>query len=172
MKLIGCAALLIVVLSASEFGSGVACAGTELTDFNGSWHDGGTDRSTPLEATQRTSCSAGINADLRRMSANIVCKSVAGLTKVIRLNITLAGNTFSGDLTQKATIRGENPSELNGSVSGQKTDTTANFKVSFRGLTPSVEVTLKLNNPSSFSMRAITLGSQLMDVTFNRSGKE
>ena len=122
---------------------------------------------------QRTSCQATINANLTRMSTKIVCNGDAGLTKIVQMSINLAGDTFSGNLTQTATTRGNSASAsvLNGSVSGHKTDNTANFKVSFPGLTPSVEVTLKLNSPSSFSMQAATLGGALTDVTYNRTAK-
>jgi len=161
---------LIVFASAA----GTARAETKLTDFNGSWQGGGNDRNTPFESMQRTRCNATINADLHHMGTAIVCNGVAGLTKVIQLSITLAaGDTFTGDLSQKATLRGNASSEtiLKGSVAGQKTDKTANFRVSFPGLTPSVDVTLVLNNPVSFSMRATTIGGELMDVTFNNVSK-
>jgi len=154
--------------------AGTARAETKLTDFNGSWQGGGNDRNTPFESLQRTRCNATITADLHRMGTAIVCNGVAGLTKVIQLNIALdAGDTFTGDLSQKATWRGNAPSEtvLKGSVAGQKTDKTANFRVSFPGLTPSVDVTLVLNSPGSFSMRATTIGGELMDVTFNNVSK-
>ena len=151
-----------------------AAAETQLTDFNGSWQGTGVDRNMPFQSMQRTSCQATINADLHHMKTAIVCNGVAGLTKVIQLNITLAGGeAFSGDLTQKATTRGDSSSEtvLKGSVSGNKTDKSANFRVSFPGLTPSVDVALGLNNPSSFSMQATTFGGQLMNVSFNRTSK-
>jgi hypothetical protein len=150
-----------------------AAAETKLTDFDGHWQGAGTDRYTPLQATQRTRCSATIAANATRMNSQIDCNGVAGLTKVIQLSITLAGDAFSGHLTQKATTRGDESSAsvLNGTVAGHKTDQSANFKVSFSGLTPSVDVTLTLLDSSSFSMRAATFGGQLMDVTFRRSSK-
>jgi hypothetical protein len=158
--------LLTAILTAAPAG-----AETKLTDFNGHWQGAGTDRYTPLQAPQRTRCSATIAAGPTRMNSQIECNGVAGLTKVIQLSITLAGDAFSGDLTQKATTRGDasSASVLNGTVAGHKTDKTANFRVSFPGLTPSVDVTLTLLDPSSFSMRAATFGGQLMDVTFRRS---
>jgi hypothetical protein len=42
--------------------------------------------------------------------------------------------------------------------------------VHFGGLVPTVTVDLKLNNPSSYSMHAITFGGTLMDVSFRRAG--
>ncbi len=151
-----------------------ARAETKLTDFNGTWQGDGTDRNTPFESTQRTKCNATINADLHHMGTSIVCNGVAGLTKLIQLNITLAaGDAFSGDLTQKATLRGSASSEtvLRGSVSGKKTDKTANFRVTFPGLTPSVDVALTLINTGTFSMRATTFVGELMDVTFSKASK-
>lgn len=168
MDIVGRTALLIVLMSALILAFGKARGETQLTDFNGSWQGGGTDRETPFEAKQQTSCHASINADRHRMASSIVCNGAAGLIKAIQLNISTTDDTFSGNLTQRATRRGEDSSELNGSVSGHKTNTTANFRVSFSGLTPSVDVTLRLNNPSSFSMTARTLGGELMDVTFKR----
>jgi hypothetical protein len=102
------------------------------------------------------------------MTSNTQCKGTAGLTKAIHLHIRLRGDSFTGTLSQRAATRGGATSKLAGSVSGQKTDTTANFRVTFPGLTPSVDVTLRLNNPSSFSMRATTFVGELMNVTFKR----
>jgi hypothetical protein len=171
MKIVGCIVAVGFALSIAAFGPRAASAETKLSDFNGTWHGGGTDRNTPFDPAQRTSCRATIKADLRTMSATISCNGVAGLDKLINLNINLAGDVFTGTLTQKATVRGAPPSVLNGTVSGTKTDTSANFRVSFSGLTPSVAVTLKLNNPSSFYMHAETLGGELMNIAFNRTGK-
>jgi hypothetical protein len=161
----------VLVLLALGLASGYARAETKLTDFNGTWQGNGTDRNTPLESSQQTHCRASINADVVRMGAHILCNGAAGLTKVIQLNITLARDAFSGTLSQKATTRGSGAreSDLGGSVTGHKTDKTADFTVSFPGLTPSVSVVLTLISPGSFSMRATTLGGQLMDVTFRRS---
>jgi hypothetical protein len=173
MGLIKRGAWVTSAILASTLTLGVAHAEPRLTDFDGAWQGSGTDRSTPLESTQQTKCSANITADLRHMSTFIVCNGAAGLTKVIQTNITLGddGNVFSGNLTQKATTRGESETDHNGTVSGQKTDTTADFTVSFPGLTPSVHVILKLISPSSFSMQATTLGGQLMNVAFSKASK-
>ena len=150
-----------------------ARAETKLTDFDGQWQGSGQDRDLPFESMQRTSCQMTINADLRRMNSVTICSGEAGLDKIIQLAITLSGETFSGNLTQKTTMRGDETSVsvLNGSVSGRKTDNTATFQVSFPGLIPNAEVTLKLISPSSYSMRATTLGSALMEVTFNKAVK-
>jgi hypothetical protein len=147
-----------------------AYAETKLTDFGGTWQGSGADRSTPFESAQKTRCRANINSTLTQMSSSIVCNGTAGLTKTIQLNIALSGDAFTGTLTQKATTgSGSPPTVLNGSVNGRKTNTTAQFTVSFPGLTPSVAVTLTLMNPASFSMQATTIGGQLMNVVFNRT---
>lgn len=168
MKFAVRAAFALLVLSASGLVSAPADAETKLTDFNGAWLGSGSDRNTPFEAEQRTTCRSNITADLQQMTSNIQCKGTAGLTKAIHLHIRLRGNSFTGTLSQRAATRGGATSKLAGSVSGQKTDTTANFRVTFPGLTPSVDVTLRLNNPSSFSMRATTFVGELMNVTFKR----
>jgi hypothetical protein len=169
------AARWILILAACASAPTYAQAETKLSDFNGTWQGIGTDRNTPFESAQQTRCSATINADLRRMSTGITCHGAAGLDKVIKLTIALIGDgdAFSGNLTQTATTR-DDPSiatNLSGAVAGRKTDKTAEFKVSFPGLTPSVNVTLTLSSPSSFAMQATTLGGQLMDLTFNRASK-
>lgn len=147
-----------------------AHAETKLSDFDGRWSGRGTDRNTPLESEQQTSCRADISANLRRMTANIRCDGAAGLTKAIQLRIALSGSEFAGALTQTATIHGSNaaPVTMTGAVSGHKTDTTAKFTVDFPSLTPSVAVTLQLNSKSSFTMHATTFAGALMNVVFRR----
>jgi hypothetical protein len=146
-------------------------AETKLTYFNGTWHGSGTDRNSFLESSQQTTCRTIVRADLRRMRSEMDCEGHAGLRKVVHLTIALNGDQFTGELTQTTTMRGHNVSAsvLQGSVLGRKTDDMAAFQVQFSALVPSVNVTLKLNNPSSYSMRVTTLGFTLMDVTFNRS---
>jgi hypothetical protein len=161
------------LLILSAFGTAPCPAGAEtrLTDFDGQWLGSGQDRDLPFEPMQQTSCQTTNSADLRRLSSVTVCKGDAGLDKLIQLTITLSGETFSGTLTQKSTLRGDDTfvSVLNGSVSGHKTDNTATFQVNFPGLVPNAIVMLRLISPSSYSMKATTLGSALMDVTFTRA---
>jgi hypothetical protein len=166
-------ALATLVVLTLELAAGSAGAESKLTDFNGNWQGRGTDRSSPFETVQGTSCQQTNNATLSRMISKIVCTGDAGLNKTTQMTITLAGDTLSGNLTQTQTTRGSDapPTVYKGSIFGHKTDNAANFKVSFSGLTPSVEVSLKLINPSSFSMQATTLGSVLTDVTYNRAAK-
>src|SRR5689334_3743100 len=91
-----------LLLLALGLAASPAQAETKLTDFNGTWQGSGNDRNTPFESAQGTACQAVITADLRRMSARIVCNGNAGLSKTIQLAITLAGDSFSGHLTQTA----------------------------------------------------------------------
>jgi hypothetical protein len=173
MKLSECLAAGILILSVPGTASGPAGAETRLSDFDGQWHGSGKDRDLPFETMQQTSCQTTVNADLRRMSSTTVCNGDAGLDKIIQLAITLSGEAFSGNLTQRTTIRGDDKSlsVLNGSVSGHKTDNIASFQVSFPGFLPNAAVTLRVINPTSYSMQATTLGSTLMDVTFTRAVK-
>jgi hypothetical protein len=173
MRLSECLAAGTLILLASGIASYPAGAETKLTDFDGQWQGSGKDRDLPFESMQQTSCQTTINADLRRMNSITICNGDAGLDKIIQLTITLSGEVFSGNLTQKTTMRGDDKSVsvLNGSVSGHKTDDTASFQVSFPGLVPNAAVTLRLISASSYSMQATTLGSTLMDVTFNRAVK-
>jgi hypothetical protein len=171
MKPSECLAAGILVLLASATASYPAGAETRLTDLDGQWSGSGQDRDLPFEPMQQTSCQTTNTADLRRMSSMTVCRGEAGLDKVIQLTITLSGETFSGNLTQKTTMRGDDTSVsvLNGSVSGHRIDSTATFQITFPGLVPNATVILRLISPSSYSMKATTLGSAMMDVTFNKT---
>jgi hypothetical protein len=150
-----------------------AGAETTLTDFDGLWQGSGKDRDLPFESMQQTSCQTTVNADLRRMSSITICNGQAGLDKTIQLAVTLSGEAISGTITQRTTMHGDEASAsvLAGSVSGHKTDNTATFQISFPGFIPNATVTLRLISPTSYSMQASTLGSLLMDVTFNRAIK-
>jgi hypothetical protein len=163
----------MLILSGWGAASGSAGAETKLSDFDGQWQGSGKDRDLPFEAMQQTNCQTTVNADLVRMSSTTICNGDAGLDKIIQLAIILSGEAFSGNLMQKTTMRGDDKSVsvLNGSVSGRKTDNTATFQVSFPGFLPNAAVTLRLINPTSYSMQATTLGSTLMDVTFTRAVK-
>jgi len=161
----------VAVVVAVSIAPLTAGAETKLTDFNGEWRGSGSDRNSPLESLQPTSCQNTIRADLRRMNGEMTCDGQAGLRKVIHLAITVDGDRFAGTVTQRTTTRGGNapPSVLNGTVSGRKTETTATFQVRWSGLLPSTTVALKLLNPSSYSMHVTSLGITMMDVTFNRT---
>lgn len=147
-------------------------AAAKLTDFNGTWLGSGTDRASPLEASQPTICHASIQADETNLNDEMICEGKTGLHKTIRLTVHLSDNRISGTLTQTITTRGSeaSPTTLQGSVSGTRTDNAANFQVRFGGLTPTVTVALTLNRPSSYSMQASTFFGTLMEVNFDRAG--
>jgi hypothetical protein len=148
-----------------------AAAEIKLTELDGEWKGSGTDRDTPLESLQQTSCQSKNRADLRRMSSEIVCSGQAKLHKVIQLTVTVEGNQIVGDLVQTSTTAGGMATVRKGSVSGRRTGDAAVLQVRFPGLTPNATVNLILNNPSSYSIQAASLGAILMDVTFNRATK-
>ncbi len=162
----GGAATLVIFLFVASAGAAAA----KLTDFNGSWRGSGTDRASPLEASQSTSCHASIRADDTTLNHEMICEGKAGLHKIIRLTVHLSDNRISGTLTQTSTTRGSeaSPTTLQGSVSGTRTDNAANFQVRFGGLIPTVTVTLTLNSRSSFFMQASTFVGTLMEVHFDR----
>lgn len=146
-----------------------AVAETRLSDFNGEWHGNGTDRNTPLEFPQPTNCRMEIQADLRHMNSETTCIGQAGLRKVLRLAITLAGDQFTGDATQTSTLTNSPAKVLHGAVFGHKGDETASMEVKFPGLTPSATVILRRLNLSTFNMNITSLGLTLMNVTFDRT---
>jgi hypothetical protein len=149
----------------------LAAAETKLTDLNGTWRGAGHDRNAPWELLQPTHCRTTIRADVRRINAETICDKDDGGRKVIQLSMTVAGDQVTGTVSQRRTVRGskEPVSVLNGSLSGQRTDTTAHLAVRWSDLTPSTTVALTLNTPSSYSMTVTALGLTMMDVTFRRS---
>jgi hypothetical protein len=160
----GIAAALVAAMAATTAG-----AETKLTGFNGEWRGNGSERNFPLESMQPTNCHTAIRATLRRMHSEMTCERPSGLRKEIRLIVTLEGDKFAGRIRQITTPPDGKPAVLNGTVSGQKTDNTASFQVRWSGMTPNATVALKLNNPSSFSMQASSLGVTMMDATLNRT---
>jgi hypothetical protein len=147
-----------------------AAAEIKLTELNGEWKGSGTDRDTPLESLQQTSCQSKNRADLHQLSSEIVCSGQAGLHKVIQLTVTVEGNQIVGDLVQTSTTAGM-ATVRKGSVAGRRIGDAADLQVRFPGLTPNATVSLILINPSSYSIQAASLGAVLMDVTFNRASK-
>ena len=106
------------------FVTSAGAAAAKLTDFNGSWRGSGTDRASPLEASQPTSCDASIRADEATLSDEMICEEKAGLHKTIHLTIHLSDNRISGTLIQTSATRGSeaSPNTIQGSVSGTRTD--------------------------------------------------
>jgi hypothetical protein len=158
----------VVVLLLSVIASPLY-AETKLTDFNGGWLGGGSDRSSPLEATQQTLCKMMNHADQEHMSSEIYCEGQAGLRKVLHLAITLEGDQITGSASQTSTPRGQRSEVLSGTVVGHKTDQIASLHVTFPGFTPSTTVLLTRTDPGSFTMQVTSLGFSLMDISFHRS---
>jgi hypothetical protein len=148
---------------------GPAAAETKLSDLNGTWRGAGRDRNAPWESLQSTKCRTTIRADSRRMNTEMVCENGEGQRKVVHLSVTLDGDQLTGKVSQQLRRSKRSVSVLNGSVSGQRTDTSANLKVRWSDLTPNTTLALKLNGASSYSMKVTALGLTMMDVTFSRS---
>lgn len=159
---VGIAVMVAVWSSVSNVG-----AETALSDFSGAWNGEGTDRSTPFETAQRTVCKMLVRADLRHMTGITHCIGQYGLSKMLRLTITLDGDQFSGVASQTSTTRGSTKT-LSGSVIGRKTADAAAFQIQFPGLTPNAEVVLARVGPSAFSMRVTSLGFTLTDLIFRQ----
>lgn len=145
-----------------------AAAETRLTDFNGEWHGIGQDRESLLQSLQDTICRNSIRADLKRMQTEMTCIRKSGVSKRVRLTVLLEGDQFSGEIMQKTTQPSNEDDVINGTIVGQKTEKSANFRVTWQGATPNTAVDLRLNTPTSYSMKVTALGITVMDVTFNR----
>ena len=146
-----------------------AAADPKLSDLNGKWQGAGRDRSAPWQSLQSTKCRTTIRANSRQLNTEMTCDSGDGQRKVVHLSVTLDGDQVTGKVSQQLRHSKYPVSVLNGSVSGQRTDTTANLNVRWSDLTPNTTVALKLNGSSSYSMKVTALGLTMMDVTFNRS---
>ena len=146
-----------------------AAAETKLTDFNGEWRGTGQDRDSPLQSLQDTTCQSAVRARPKRMNSEMTCERKSGVRKTIRMNVRLEGDQLSGRINQRTSEPGKEDVVIGGTLSGTKTDNIATFTVTWKGPTPSATVNLKLNNPTSYSMRVTALGLTFMDVTFSRT---
>jgi len=146
-----------------------AKAETSLSDFNGEWRGNGTDRNSPIEPAQATQCHMKIRADLRRLDSETTCIGEAGLRKLLRLAVKIDGDQLTGEAGQTSTVPDGAAQVFNGTVTGRKTDTTADLDVRFPGFTPSATIALRRLDPSRFSMTIASLGLTLTDVTFERA---
>ena len=146
-----------------------AAAETKLTDFNGEWRGTGQDRDLPLQSMQDITCQNAVRATPRRMRIEMTCERKSGARKVIRMNATLEGDQLSGRINRRSVQPGRADEVLGGTLSGRKTDNSANFEVAWKGMTPDITVDLQLNTPTSYSMKVTALGATMMDVTFTRT---
>ncbi|HET7681257.1 MAG TPA: hypothetical protein VFK79_14125 [Xanthobacteraceae bacterium] len=143
-------------------------AETKLTDFNGEWSGTGQDRDSPLQSLQDTSCRNAVRATAQRMRIEMTCERKSGVRKTVRMNVTLQGDQLTGRINRRISQPGKEDSVIGGMLSGTKSDSSANLTVSWKGPTPSTSINLKLETPTSYSMKVTALGLTFMDATFNR----
>jgi hypothetical protein len=150
-----------------------AKAEIKMADLDGDWQGSGTDRNSPLESPQQTTCQNKIRTEADRMTSDTVCKGRAGLNRTTRLAITVSGNDITGVLDQTSTTGSGNdpPNELKGAIAGRRSGNTATLQIRFPGLMPNATLILKLINLSSYSAKATALGVLMSDVTYNRVGR-
>jgi hypothetical protein len=149
-----------------------AGAQTKLTEFNGEWLGGGTDRNTPLASAQKTQCQTSVTADLTHLTSDMACKGEAGLNKRVRVSVAFTNSRFTGTAQQTSAAEGSRaaPERLDGTVTGNRNGDITTFDVRFPGLTPSARVLLELTSPTSYTMTVSTLGAILTKVDFHRPG--
>jgi hypothetical protein len=160
----------VIVASVAPF---AADAQTKLTDLTGDWQGVGTERNSPLESAQPTTCHSKIRSAANHMTNETVCNGQSGLHRVSRLTITLDGDEITGvlDQTSAAGPGASSPMVLKGTVAGRRIDDVATLQIRFPGLMPNATITLKVISPSSYSVQGSTLGISMMDVTYTRVGK-
>jgi hypothetical protein len=149
-----------------------AKAETKLSDFTGEWSGRGQDRDLPLASPEAVVCQNGIRANPKRLHSELTCQRKSGVENAVQMTVTLEGNQLSGKITRKITRPGGQEDVITGTVSGTKTDDTANLLVSWDGATPNTAIALKLTTPASYSMQATALGATMMDLTFRRTSSE
>jgi hypothetical protein len=143
----------------------------KLSELEGEWSGSGTDRSTPFESMQKTSCQSKIRSDQHRMSNEIVCVLASGVRKTMHMQAALDGGQIKGELVQTQTRPREATQSRKGLVSGRRTGDAADIQIQFSGMTPTATVKFVAHNASSYSLRVSALGAQMMDVTFKRVGQ-
>ena len=148
-----------------------AAAETKLTDFNGEWRGTGQDRDSPLQSLQDTACQNAVRATPQRMNIEMICERKSGVRKTTRMNVTLEGDQLNGRIYQRTSEPGREDAVIGGTLSGKKTDNSANLTATWKGPTPSASINLKLNTPTSYSMKVTVLGLTFMDTAFNRSAE-
>lgn len=136
-----------------------------LSDLEGEWSGGGTDRDSPFAALQKSSCRSKIRSDAHRMNNEIVCSGPSGSRKTIQLQITMQGDQISGDLVQT-----QASGTMKGLVSGRRRGDSADMQIQFSGLMPGATAKFTIINHSSYTLRVATMGASMMDVTFKKIG--
>jgi hypothetical protein len=148
-------------------------AGAEgsMSQLEGEWSGSGTERDTPFQSMQKTTCQSKIRADDRRMSNEIVCTMQSGARKTMHTQVTLEGTRLTGSVVQTRTLPHEPMQSRKGLVRGVRTGNSAVTEVQFPGLmTPTARSHLTVHNESSYSLRVEAMGAVLMELTFKRVG--
>jgi len=148
-------------------------AGAEgsMGELEGEWSGSGTERDTPFQSMQKTTCQSKIHADQNRMSNEIVCTMQSGVRKTMHTQVTLEGNRLTGSVFQTRTVPREPMQSRKGSVRGIRTGNSAETEVQFPGLMmPTARSHLTVHDASSYSIRVEALGAVLMEVKFKRVG--
>jgi hypothetical protein len=148
-------------------------AGAEgkMSELEGEWSGSGTERDTPFQSMQKTTCQSKIHADERRMSNEIVCTMQSGARKTMHTQVTLEGTRLTGSVVQTRTLPSEPMQSRKGTVRGVRTGNSAVTEVQFPGLMmPTAKSHLTVHDASSYSIRVDAMGVVLMDVKFKRVG--
>lgn len=146
-----------------------ARAATPLTELNGEWNGGGTDRDGPFASQQTTRCRATVKTDPTHLTSTTQCDGAAGLHKSFHLSVVFAGDQFTGNVEQVSSVRGGAPTRYAGTVTGSREGDVATFTAHFGALTPNAHIVLTLSSPTSYAMKVSVLGSILTDVTLRRA---
>ena len=75
-----------------------------MGELEGEWSGSGTERDTPFQSMQKTTCQSKIHADQNRMSNEIVCTMQSGVRKTTHTQVTLEGNRLTGSVFQTRTV--------------------------------------------------------------------
>jgi hypothetical protein len=148
-------------------------AGAEgsMGELEGEWSGSGTERDSPFQSMQKTTCHSKIHADQNRMSNEVVCTMQSGVRKTMHTQVTLEGNRLTGSVLQTRTAPREATQSRKGTVRGIRSGNSAETEVQFPGfMMPTAKSRLTVHDASSYSIRVDAMGVMLMDVKFKRVG--
>ena len=148
-------------------------AGAEgsMGELEGEWSGSGTERDSPFQSMQKTTCHSKIHADQNRMINEVVCTMQSGVRKTMRTQVTLQGNRLTGSVVQTRTAPREATQSREGSVRGIRTGNSSETEVQFPGfMMPTAKSRFTVHDASSYSIRVEAMGVMLMDVKFKRVG--
>jgi len=148
-------------------------AGAEgsMGELEGEWSGSGTERDSPFQSMQKTTCHSKIHADQNRMSNEVVCTMQSGVRKTMHTQITLEGNRLTGSVVQTRTAPREATQSRKGTVRGIRNGNSSETEVQFPGLMmPAAKSYFTVHDASSYSIRVDAMGVILMDVKFKKIG--